>query len=88
MYKMFVFLSADKSFKVAQRKKTKLKETPVPRGQIDSIEDKGVVTGRLRVVYSGPDEYITAGDDGKVLIQVPTSITDGDSTFLFLIFKE
>ena len=64
---------------------TKLKETPVPPGQIDNIEDKGEVTGRLRVVHSGPDEYMTAGDGGQVLIQVPTQANKDDSKFGVLL---
>ena len=83
-----MFISPDKSFKVLHGETTKIKETPVPRGQVDSIEDKGVVTGRLRVFHSGPDEYITIGTDGQVLIQVPTTINDGESTFLFLTYKD
>ena len=78
---MNIFLSRlpDKSFRVTHKDAQEIKKKAVPRGQIDEVEDKGVVTGRLRIVYGGPDEYITTGRDGQVLIQVPTK--ENGSTF-------
>ena len=72
---------------MSQLKENKIKETPVPPGQIDHIEEKGEVTGRLRVVHGGPDEYITAGVGGQVLIQVPTQANKGDSKFSGVTFE-